>query len=212
MSDAKIVKEVFDQWAVSGRTDDSAAGHVFSGMQIIQEIDKQNFDFLDIGCGNGWICREIAQISECKNVTGLDISSKMVEVCKKRQKTDKEHYVCSDFLEWNMAKKFDIIFSFEAIYYFNEIENGLEKIHNMLNNGGNVLIGMDCYHENVESHTWPKFVGLDMKILTINDWEVLLKNAGFKNIKAVQIKNANAKDEWKRTIGTLYLNGEKTEH
>lgn len=209
MNDIIAVKKVFDQWAESGRTDDSAAGHVFSGVKILKDIDKKDFSFLDIGCGNGWMCRKVAQMPESSKVVGLDISQGMINVCDKRQQTDKELYICEDFSEWQPKGTFDVIFSFEVIYYFNEIADNLKKIYDLLSNDGLFLMGIDCYDENIESHSWPEYVGLNMKTISIKDWVSLLDNAGFNDIKVTNILNPDAKDAWKREQGTLYIKSRK---
>ena len=53
--------KVFDTWATAGRSEEMEKGH---GMSVSKFLGSVSFDkpfsFLDIGCGNGWVVRKIA--------------------------------------------------------------------------------------------------------------------------------------------------------
>ena len=66
-----------------------------------------------------------------------------------------------------------------------------------------IVIGVDHYLENQDSLNWGKEFNLDITTLSINDWELIFKNAGFKNVSCQQVE---AKNTWR---GTLIIKGEK---
>ena len=69
--------------------------------------------------------------------------------------------------------------------------------------GGKFISGLDYYEENINSHTWPTNLNTNMTLLSIEEWGVLLKNCGMKNIKTFQINTSPT------FLGTLVIYGEK---
>ena len=58
--------KLFDVWANTGRSEDMEKGHGTTVNQFLDKLPlKENFTFLDIGCGNGWVVRKISQKSSC---------------------------------------------------------------------------------------------------------------------------------------------------
>ncbi len=69
--------EVFGQWLEEGKDIGMQHGHTISvqnmtdfALQERVDIGK-NFSFLDLGCGNGWVVRQIAKHNLC-NKSGWD--------------------------------------------------------------------------------------------------------------------------------------------
>ena len=59
--------KVFDSWAKAGRAEEMEEGHGVTVGKFLGSISfDKPFSFLDIGCGNGWVVRKIAQLSKCK--------------------------------------------------------------------------------------------------------------------------------------------------
>ena len=75
--------KLFDVWANTGRSEEMEKGH---GTTVNQFLDKlplrENFRFLDIGCGNGWVVRKMSQKSSCIKAIGIDKSKMMIKKCK----------------------------------------------------------------------------------------------------------------------------------
>ena len=72
------VRRTFDKWAKNGRAELMEKEH---GKNVIQFLKTVSFDkpfsFLDVGCGNGWVVRRIAEEHHCKKVIGIDKSKNM---------------------------------------------------------------------------------------------------------------------------------------
>ncbi len=67
--------KLFDVWAKTGRSEDMEKGHGTTVNQFLNKLSiKQNFRFLDIGCGNGWVVRKMSQHSFCIKAIGIDKS------------------------------------------------------------------------------------------------------------------------------------------
>jgi len=110
--------KVFDSWAKAGRAEEMEEGHGVTVGKFLGSISfDKPFSFLDIGCGNGWVVRKIAQLPKCKKAVGIDKSKNMVKRAISKQASKKEKYACTDLESWDYVGKFDIIFSMESLYY-----------------------------------------------------------------------------------------------
>ena len=166
------------------------------------------FSFLDIGCGNGWVVRKIAQLPKCKKAVGIDKSKNMIKRAISKQASKKEKYACTDLESWNYTGKFDIIFSMESLYYSVPMEPALAKVFKMLKTGGSFYCGTDFYSDNHLTKRWKKVMKIPMDLRSKAEWKKMFKEAGFKTtIK--QVRDTKHRAKWKREFGTLFIIGEK---
>ena len=55
-------------------------GHGVTVSKFLGSISfDKPFSFLDIGCGNGWVVRKIANHPKCKKAMGIDKSKNMIK-------------------------------------------------------------------------------------------------------------------------------------
>jgi len=98
---------------------------------------------LDVGCGSGIVTSSLARRIKQGNVTGLDVSKKMIELAK--QKFDSQNSKL-DFLVGNaMAlpfsdSKFDVVTSFNSLHWLSDAEKGLKEFYRVLKTEGRVVI------------------------------------------------------------------------
>jgi SAM-dependent methyltransferase len=87
------------------------------GMYYIRKamgFAKRKSKFLDLGCGS--TCRVIDEALKNEfEVTGIDISSKMIELAKERHPNI--DLVNIDFLEWETKDQFDLIIAWDSIFH-----------------------------------------------------------------------------------------------
>ncbi|MCJ7805431.1 class I SAM-dependent methyltransferase [Patescibacteria group bacterium] len=106
-------------------------------------------EILETGCAVGLAIN----IMERKglNVTGIDISPKMVKYAKKRN--PKSDIVLGDFLTYKFGKKYDGIFSFAFIHLFpkNIALKILKKMYELLKSGGVLYLGTSRSKQSYES-------------------------------------------------------------
>lgn len=203
------VSQTFDKWANNGRAEKMEKEHGKSVNQFLDKIRwKDKFSFLDVGCGNGWAVRKIAQINHCKTATGIDKSEKMIRRAKDIKVTEKENYIHTDIESLNSRKKFDYIFAMESLYYSESVKVALEKIYILLNSGGEFFCGTDFYADNKATSNWPKTINLQMHLYSKKEWSALFKDVGFQ-VRTKQIKDVNDKRVWRREFGTLFIIGKK---
>ena len=198
---------IFDDWAKNDKDIGMEKGHATSVMKMIEiihdrtDILKKPFNFLDLGCGNGWVVSKFSSNDLCKLAVGVDGSENMIKKATHKDSIGK--YYASSIEEWDIQSKFDIVFSMETLYYLQDINMILHKIHNLLKDKSMLIFGIDHYKENVPSLSWESEIGIKTKTRSINEWVDLVKNIGFKNIQWLQY---NSKDDW---AGTLIISAMK---
>ena len=200
--------DVFGEWAEKGRDIGMAKGHAVSVSEMLsfvmkerKELDKK-FSFLDLGCGNGWVVRDVLKNPLCNRAVGIDGAKQMI-VNAESNGGDGE-YILADIDSYNSFEKFDAIHSMEVLYYLKNPKDIVKKItDSWLNAGGRLIAGIDLYHENTESHSWEEKVGTRMLMLKEAEWLQMFKDAGLSKVKSWR---SNKSSDW---AGTLVLTGIK---
>ena len=206
MSYMRKVRDVFDEWAESGKDLGMETGHADAVEEMLEfslkersEIGEQ-FSFLDLGCGNGWATRNVYREPLCNRAVGVDGANKMI--INARSRGLGEHYVHADLATYDPKEKFDLIHSMEFVYYLADPKELIHRIVNSwLNEGGRLIFGLDFYFENAESHTWPKKLNIPMFMLKEIEWINLFKATGLKEVTSWR---ANETTDW---AGTLVITG-----
>ncbi len=208
MVNENININIFNEWAKKGKDKGMEQGHAASVNKMLEIINKRtdillrNFNFLDLGCGNGWVVRKFSNNDLCDLAVGVDGSKNMIE--KAKLIDSKGEYFQSNIESWKSEEKFDIIFSMETFYYLNNIDNILNNIYNnMLKDNGMLIIGIDHYFENKPSLTWEKDIGIETQTLSIAKWKEKFQHNSFNNIDCIQ---EGQKDNW---AGTLIISAFK---
>lgn len=203
------VKKKFDSWAESGRDELMEKEHSKNVVKFLSSIKFNSpFSFLDVGCGNGWVVRHIAQNTLCKKATGIDTSRKMIQNARNKSQSEKEEYFIKNIETWKTKRKFDYVFSMESIYYVKSPESTVEKIFSLLYPGGKFFCGTDFYYENKATTKWKDMMEIPMHLKSKAEWKRILKDAGF-NVKIKHILDTASTKKWKREQGTLFLIGTK---
>ena len=109
---------IFSNWAKSGKDEGMEKTHSSSveNMMEFATKDLNNYSFIDAGCGNGWVVRNISSDPSCKRAIGVDGSYDMIE--KARRLDTKSDYFCTDLMDWEPYQKVDLVHSMEVFYYF----------------------------------------------------------------------------------------------
>ena len=191
----------FNKWADLGKDKSMAKNHEDSVNKMFDIIKQKGFlfskpfNFIDIGCGNGWVVRKILDYKNCNYALGIDGAKNMIKIANTYNKGT---FLEEDIGNFKFKKKFDIIFSMETFYYLSNIDQILKDIYNNgLDEYGILIIGIDHYKENTPSLNWGNDYDLDIKTLSINEWRKKMSINKFKNINLFQF---NKKDDWQGTL------------
>ena len=198
---------LFNKWVDLGKDDGMVINHRPSVDYMISlippsKINKQ-FSFIDIGCGNGWVVKQVASMGKCSCAVGIDGAVNMIK--KARLKDQQSDYLQLDINNLDSYKKqFDIVFSMEVLYYLRNPKNTLSHIYShLLNDEGCCIIGIDHYLENKPSLTWEKQLNVPLCTYSISEWTKIFISVGFKNVNFFQFGKT---EKW---AGTLILYAEK---
>jgi len=201
--------KLFDIWAKTGRSEDMEKGHGTTVNQFLDKLPiKQNFRFLDIGCGNGWVVRKMSQHPFCIKAIGIDKSAMMVKNAKSKILSEKENYFVTELETWNTKEKFDMIFSMESLYYSVPMEPALEKVFKLLKKDGIFYCGTDFYSDNTLTTRWIKDMNVPMDLRSEKEWKKMFKEIGFST-RTKHVTDPKNKSKWKREFGTLFIIGRK---
>ena len=112
-------------------------------------------------------------------------------------------YHLADLLSWSPTVKAELIFSMEVFYYFKFPEELTRHIvDNWLAPSGRLIIGIDHYTGNPESHSWPEDLNVHMTLKDAHEWVQLFREAGLTNCTS---SKANVS---KKFPGTLVVSGD----
>ena len=105
--------------------------------QLFQLIgDVKNKTVLDLGCGAGGSAKKLIELG-AKNVLGIDLSTKMIEVANKENCSINIKYQVMSMNEIDkIDEKFDLVISSLAIHYIEDYVGLCKKVYNLLNDGG----------------------------------------------------------------------------
>ena len=162
----------------------------------------EKFSFLDLGCGNGWVARLTANNALCRQSIGIDGAQQMISNAQSRG--GKTKYILADINTFNSPEKYDVIHSMEVLYY---LENPLDVVKRIsdswLNKNGRLIVGLDHYYENKDSHSWQEEIDTPMLMLKAAEWVQMFKKAG---LNEVETWYSNKHADWN---GTLVITGIK---
>ena len=155
---------------------------------------------LDIGCGTGTQCGDLA--GNVKHVTGIDISSKLLAIAEQR-KTDRKlinlEFICTSiFHERLQAASFDLIMAFYVLHFFEDIDAVFSRIHDLLKPGGLFVFETACLGEkNKATGKFLRFAGYlgfipKINLLTTKQLEQALDQAGFNVVEKIMFSQSNA--------------------
>ncbi|MDC0397530.1 bifunctional 2-polyprenyl-6-hydroxyphenol methylase/3-demethylubiquinol 3-O-methyltransferase UbiG [Candidatus Pelagibacter sp.] len=167
-------------------------------------LDKINI--LDIGCGGGLLSEPMKRLGA--NVTGIDASSKNINIAKHHAKKNnlKINYICSSPEKLKIKKKFDVILNMEIVEHVDDINFFINSSSKLLKKNG--LMFVATLNKTLKSYMFA-IIGAEyfLRWLPIgtHDWEKFVKPVDLKNIlhknnlKLEKLDGINfniIKDEW----------------
>ena len=194
--------EIFGKWAEEGKDVGMEKGHATSvkdmlnfALQERANIGK-NFSFLDLGCGNGWVARNVSENSLCAKAVGIDGAEQMIINAKKIG--GQVNYILADINSYVPPMKFDLIHSMEVLYYLDDPASKVKSLcDHWLEEQGRLIIGIDHYYENLDSHSWEEKVGTPMLMLKEAEWLNIFNESGLGDIKSWR---SNQSKDWGGTL------------
>ncbi len=145
---------------------------------------------LDIGCATGTQCCDIA--NNVKQVTGIDISSKLLAIAElrmsERHLNNVEFFQTSVFGKDFQPGSFNMVMAFFVLHFFEDVDVVFNRVYELLLPGGIFISETACLGEKNKLVgsllRFAGFLGVLPKInrLTTQQLEQSLKRAGFSII------------------------------
>ena len=106
---------------------------------------------LDVACGTGvmipyYLKREAAE------VTGVDISPKMVEIARSKFSQENVEILCMDAEDTDPDKKYDCIVIYNAFPHFPDPERLIAALSEKLADGGMLTVAHGMSREKIDAH------------------------------------------------------------
>ena len=167
-------------------------------------FDKINI--LDIGCGGGLLSEPMTRLGA--NVTGIDASSKNINIAKLHAKKNKLkiNYLCSSPEKLKIQKKFDVILNMEIIEHVEDINFFINSCSKLLKKNG--LMFVATLNKTLKSYLFA-IIGAEYVLrwlpIGTHDWEKFVKPEDLKkilnknNLKLEKLDGMNyniISDEW----------------
>ena len=158
---------------------------------ILKDLNTSDNELLDVGCGNGLLTSEISKFF--KHTTGIDLSGTGIEFAQKlsSEKLDFKNDSLDEMIE--KKEKFKFITSFEVIEHQYLPDDFLNKIYQLLDNDGTLLITTpyNGYIKNLiisvlGKHDWhfnPLWRHGHIKFFSIRTLKMILEECNFKILK-----------------------------
>ena len=167
------------------------------GKKLIAELDlKGNERILDLGCGDGGITAQLAELVPNGLTVGIDASQSMIESAQKNYKAENMRFDLMDINTINFEDEFDVAFSNATLHWVKDHEKLLTDIFKSLKANGivrfqfaadgncshffkiiNEIMAEKKYAEYFNDFEWPWYMP------TIDKYEKGLKKFPFREAK-----------------------------
>lgn len=160
---------------------------------------------LDIGCATGTQCDDIA--GNVKQITGIDISSKLLTIAEQRKaerKLDNVEFLQTSLFDEQFDERFqpgsfDAVMAFHVLHFFEDTDAVFKRVHDLLKPDGLFISETACLGEKSKITgrllRFAGHLGLLPKIylLTTPQLEQALENASFSLVNKTKFsRNSDA--------------------
>lgn len=181
----ETLRQEFNTWAEAGKGESMEKEHrpIVEPMLAMMKFGRKDI-ILDVGCGGGWLVRELARRVPQGRAIGMDVSDEMVERARQASSSvrNAEFIVGSVDSIPRDANSFEKVISVESSYYWPDAAAGIREIFRVLQPGGSAWILINYFRDNLYCHRWAKLIPIPMHLLSGDEWADLLRRAGFKEI------------------------------
>jgi len=179
------LREEFNRWAEAGKGESMESEHrpIVEPTLAMMKIGPRD-EVLDVGCGGGWLVREIASRVPQGHVLGMDVSDEMIA----RARRSSAQWRNAEFVVGGVdaiprdADSFDKVISVESSYYWPDPAAGIREIFRVVRPGGSAWILINYYRDNLYCHQWSKSFAIPTHLLSGDEWAELFRSASFTGV------------------------------
>ena len=107
------------------------------GKKLIEELDLEGSErVLDLGCGDGDITAQLAELVPNGLVIGIDASQSMIESAQKNYKAENMRFDLMDINDIDFEDEFDVVFSNATLHWVKDHRKMLANVFKSLKSKG----------------------------------------------------------------------------
>ncbi len=179
------LRNEFNRWAEEGRAEEMESHHrpITDPMLELMRL-RPDERVLDVGCGSGWLCRQIAALVPGGSITGVDVSDEMVRRAERAARGNPRIAFATGTAEKLPApdSTFTRIVSVESAYYWSDPARGVGEVFRVLAPRGSAWILINYYRDNPHCHQWGARYAIPAHLLSTAEWAELFRRAGFVEV------------------------------
>ena len=176
------LRKEFNSWADAGKGESMEQEHrpIVEPMLAMMRFAPDE-TILDVGCGGGWLVREIASRVPQGRAVGMDLSDEMLAHARRNSSgvSNVEFIVGSVDAIPRESNSFDKVISVESSYYWPDPAAGIREIFRVLRPSGSAWILINYFRDNPYCHQWARLIPIPMHLLSGDEWASLFRDAGF---------------------------------
>ena len=140
---------------------------------------------LDVGCGDGWLCRLLSPLCPEGALVGIDISGELIHSAREHSlDCDNVLHTIGSAEEIPWAEDyFTRVLSVETAYYWSSPERAAAEMFRVAAWGGRADLLVSFCTENRATHHWQDLVPEPLLLQDAAAWRELLALAGFQNVE-----------------------------
>jgi ubiquinone/menaquinone biosynthesis C-methylase UbiE len=190
-SEIQLQRE-FNRWAEEGRGEEMESHHrpITDPMLELMQF-RRDERVLDLGCGSGWLSRQVAALTPQGSVLGVDVSDEMVRRAERagRGIPNVSFRVGSAEKIPAQDNAFTRVISVESAYYWSDPGQGLAEIFRVLVPSGSAWILINYYRDNPHCHQWGAQYTIPAHLLWAEEWAEFFRRTGFVDITHRRIRD-----------------------
>lgn len=146
-------------------------------------------DVLDIACGTG-IMFDFYLNRGVKSVSGVDISSQMIDIASKKHSNDERvKTLCADAETYCFNNKYDCCIVFNAFPHFPNPDKLLENLSKAVKEGGTLTVAHDRGRKALDLHHCGEASKISCGLISETELANKFKANGYTDIKTVANDN-----------------------
>ncbi len=150
--------------------------------KLLTFIPEKRDTILDVACGKGATTSYLTKYYMPSNITGINISEKQLETCRKN--APECRFLLMDATDLQFAdSSFDNIICVEAAFHFNTREKFLKDAFRVLNPGGYLVLSDILLTKEAEARR--RYRTVKNFVENLQEYEDLCLGSGFKEIKVI---------------------------
>ncbi|MEC4747920.1 methyltransferase domain-containing protein [Methylomicrobium sp. Wu6] len=163
-------------WNAGDYQQNSAAQQQWASELIAKLALTGSEDVLDLGCGDGKVTAEIADLVPNGTVIGIDNSSSMVTLARRQYPASRYPNLIFELMDARalaFENRFDVVFSNAVLHWIKDHRSVVEGLFKSLKPGGKILLQMGA-KDGVRS-----YLSVLNQILLLPEWKAYFQNFEF---------------------------------